>query len=171
MSINLQKIIQNNLRELVFGLEDGLVSTLGVVTGMASGLSSSPIVILSGLVVVLVESLSMAAGTYLSNKAEHDLKKKTKAPVVLAAFVMFFAYVFGGSIPLLPYFFMSVTEGIKGSIVATVVALFMVGYYKGQITKTSKVRSGLEMVTVSLMAAGLGYFIGQLGSKYLDLHI
>jgi vacuolar iron transporter family protein len=166
-----QKIIKNSLRELVFGLEDGLVSTLGVVTGMASGLPNSSIVILSGVVVVLVESLSMAAGSYLSNKAQYDFKKAKHSSIVASAFVMFFAYMFGGSIPLIPYLFMPVSLSIQGSVVATVVALFMLGFYKGVITKTPKLRSALEMVTVSLLAAGLGYLIGQIGSRYIDIMV
>lgn len=171
MNSTLGKVSKNNLRELIFGLEDGLVSTLGVVTGMASGLSNSSVVILSGIVVVLVESLSMAAGTYLSNKAEYDLNKKHAAPVLFAALVMFVAYVLGGSIPLLPYFFLSVNQGIVGSVIATVISLYLVGYYKGVVTRTNRVKSGFEMMTVSLLAAGLGYIIGAIGSRYLGINI
>jgi VIT1/CCC1 family predicted Fe2+/Mn2+ transporter len=55
--------IRSNLRDNVFGMQDGLVSTLGALTGIAAGIQSSAIVILSGLVIVTDESLSMAAGS------------------------------------------------------------------------------------------------------------
>lgn len=64
------------LRELVFGLEDGLVSTLGVITGVATGTGNRLLVILTGLVVIFVEALSMGAGSYLSNKSESELEDK-----------------------------------------------------------------------------------------------
>ena len=64
------------LREGVFGLGDGVVSTLGAVTGIAVGTGSKFVVLLSGFVVIAVESLSMAAGSYLSSKSERELLER-----------------------------------------------------------------------------------------------
>lgn len=64
------------LREGIFGLEDGLVSTMGVITGIASGTGARLVILLAGLVVILVESLSMAAGSYLSNKSQQELEAR-----------------------------------------------------------------------------------------------
>lgn len=64
------------IRELVFGLEDGLVSTLGAVAGIAAGTADGRIVALSGLVLIAVEALSMAAGSYLSNKSHREMLEK-----------------------------------------------------------------------------------------------
>lgn len=62
-----------SIRELVFGLEDSLVSTLGVVVGVAAGTSDTKVVMLSGIVLVLVEALSMAGGSFLSSKSHRDM--------------------------------------------------------------------------------------------------
>ncbi len=64
--------IRSKLRDAVFGMQDGSVSTLGALTGIAAGTQSSAIVILSGLVIVTVESLSMAAGSYLSATSQRQ---------------------------------------------------------------------------------------------------
>jgi VIT1/CCC1 family predicted Fe2+/Mn2+ transporter len=53
-------------------MEDGLISTLGALTGIAAGTGSGAVVALAGLVIVAVESLSMAAGSYLSTKAHRQ---------------------------------------------------------------------------------------------------
>lgn len=75
----LREKISDSIRDIVFGLEDGVVSTLGVVIGIAEGSQNSRIVILSGIVVVLVEALSMTAGSYLSSKSQTEvLKEKIK---------------------------------------------------------------------------------------------
>lgn len=58
------------VREVVFGMEDGMVSTLGAITGIAAGAQSHFIVVLSGSVIIAVESISMAVGSYLSSKSE-----------------------------------------------------------------------------------------------------
>ena len=63
----------NDIRELVFGLEDGLVSTMGAVAGIAAGTQNGKVVVLSGAVLVAVEALSMAAGSYLSNKSHRQM--------------------------------------------------------------------------------------------------
>lgn len=68
--------LSNNIREIIFGAEDGMVSTLGAITGIAVGTASSKIVLLSGLVIIAVESISMGIGSYLSNKSVMDLSKR-----------------------------------------------------------------------------------------------
>jgi len=65
-----------SIRELIFGLEDGIVSTTGAVIGIAAGTGNHKVVILSGMVIVVVEALSMAAGTYLSSKSKRQLLQR-----------------------------------------------------------------------------------------------
>lgn len=62
--------VRTRLRDAVFGTQDGLISTLGALTGIAAGTHSERAVVISGLVIVAVESLSMAAGSYLSSKSQ-----------------------------------------------------------------------------------------------------
>jgi predicted membrane protein (TIGR00267 family) len=66
----------DSIRELVFGLEDGLVSTMGAVAGIAAGTEDARIVVLSGVVIVAVEALSMTAGAYLSSKSHVQMLQK-----------------------------------------------------------------------------------------------
>ena len=68
-----------SIRELVFGIEDSLVSTLGVVIGIAAGTADGKIVILSGIIIIVVEALSMAAGSYVSSKSHREMIEKTIA--------------------------------------------------------------------------------------------
>ncbi|KPJ85468.1 hypothetical protein AMJ57_02960 [Parcubacteria bacterium SG8_24] len=64
------------IREMVFGLEDGIVSTTGAIIGIAAGSQDNRIVILSGMVIVVVEALSMAAGSFLSSKSHRQLLER-----------------------------------------------------------------------------------------------
>ena len=61
------------IREMVFGLEDGMVSTLGAITGIATSTNNHFFVVLSGSVIIAVESISMAVGSYLSNNSEQAI--------------------------------------------------------------------------------------------------
>lgn len=71
-----ESIALSAMRELVFGLEDGMVSTMGSITGIATATHNPFLVILSGSVIVAVESISMAVGSYLSSKSEHALEER-----------------------------------------------------------------------------------------------
>jgi len=64
--------VRTRLREAVFGTQDGLISTLGALTGIAEGTQSGQAVIIAGVVIIVVESLSMAAGSYLSSKSQRE---------------------------------------------------------------------------------------------------
>ncbi len=61
------------LKEVVFGVEDSLVSTLGTITGIAVGTGDARVVILSGVVLLVAESLSMTAGSYLASESEGEV--------------------------------------------------------------------------------------------------
>src|SRR3989338_6415395 len=64
------------VREVVFGMEDGMVSTLGAITGIASATQDRFTVVLAGLVVVAVESIAMAVGSFLSSKSEREIDEE-----------------------------------------------------------------------------------------------
>jgi len=68
--------IAASVREVVFGLEDGMVSTMGAVTGIAVGSGQHFVVVLSGVVIISVEAISMAVGSYLSNKSQQETEKR-----------------------------------------------------------------------------------------------
>ena len=78
--------IQTSIREIVFGMEDALVSTLGAITGIAAGTGSTFVVVLSGIVLIFAEALSMTAGSYLSSKSAQEvmaLRRKQDASRLL----------------------------------------------------------------------------------------
>ncbi|MBT4850148.1 hypothetical protein HON36_04845, partial [Candidatus Parcubacteria bacterium] len=68
--------IVSTIREVVFGMEDGMVSTLGAVTGIAVGSQDQAAVLLAGSVIIAVESISMGMGSYISSLSERDIVKR-----------------------------------------------------------------------------------------------
>ncbi len=71
--------VGTTLREVVFGIEDGMVSTLGAITGIAIGSQNKPTVLLAGIVIIAVESISMGVGSYLANKSKQSSDKQKLA--------------------------------------------------------------------------------------------
>ncbi|MGW7515666.1 VIT1/CCC1 transporter family protein [Streptomyces sp. NPDC054796] len=61
------------LRPAVFGAMDGLVSNLGLMTGVAGSSASSQTVVISGLAGLAAGAFSMAAGEYTSVASQREL--------------------------------------------------------------------------------------------------
>ena len=63
------------LREVVFGAQDGILSTLALVTSVAVAVDETSIVLVAGLAGALAGMLSMATGAYLGSRAEQDVQR------------------------------------------------------------------------------------------------
>lgn len=157
------KIKDEYLRSSLFGFEDALVSTTGMVVGISIGTSNLKFILLAVFVTISVEAVSMAAGEFLSDEAVHELdKKQRKDNILIAAGVMFLSYVLGGLIPVIPIIFLPHLQGIIGSITAAFIGLFILGFVKGKIVNINKIRSALEMLIIGGVAATIGIIVGLL---------
>jgi rubrerythrin/VIT1/CCC1 family predicted Fe2+/Mn2+ transporter len=72
-----------SIREVVFGAQDGLVSTFAVVAGLAAAGVGPVVVLLGGLVSAVAGVLSMSIGTFLAARAqrqlyEHELERERR---------------------------------------------------------------------------------------------
>ncbi|MBI3596293.1 MAG: VIT1/CCC1 transporter family protein [Nitrospirae bacterium] len=61
------------IREVVFGMQDGLVSTVAVAASVMAATSHRPIVFVAGLTSAMAGTIAMGTGSYLASKAEKDL--------------------------------------------------------------------------------------------------
>src|SRR3989344_3743519 len=149
------------LRSSLFGFEDALVSTTGMVVGISFGTTNLKFILLAAFVTIAVEAVSMAAGEFLSDEAVHELDKKTqKDNPLLSAAVMFLSYGIGGLIPVIPVIFLPHTQAIIASILFAFTGLFILGFVKGKIVKVNKIRSAMEMLLIGGIAAFIGIIVG-----------
>ncbi len=63
------------LREVVFGAQDGLLSTVALVTSVAIAFESQTAVVVAGLAAALPGMISMATGALLGSRAERDVRR------------------------------------------------------------------------------------------------
>ncbi|MDP3974126.1 MAG: VIT1/CCC1 transporter family protein [Candidatus Daviesbacteria bacterium] len=157
-------IHEDYLRSILFGLQDGLVSTTGVVVGITVGVADKPIIILASLVAVSVEATSMAAGQYSSEKAVHQMDRTGKHTdsLVLGAFLMFISYLLAGFVPITPIVLLDLSIAPIISVISAFIALFTVGFIKGKIVEHHPLRSAFEMFIIGSIATALGLIVGHL---------
>ena len=63
------------LREVVFGAQDGILSTVALVVSLAVALDSHTAVIVAGLAAAAAGMISMASGAFLGSRAEQDVRQ------------------------------------------------------------------------------------------------
>ena len=61
------------IREVVFGAQDGVLSTAVLVTAVAAGVTDTTTIIIAGLAAALAGMISMGSGSYLGSKAQRDV--------------------------------------------------------------------------------------------------
>ncbi len=64
------------VRDMIFGANDGLVSTLAFVAGVFGAITDPYIVLLSGIAELFAGTISMAAGSYQSSKSELEVLER-----------------------------------------------------------------------------------------------
>lgn len=82
--------------------------------------------------------------------------------VVIDSTIVGVSALIGSFIPLLPFFFLSVGDGIIPSLILSTLSLFAVGVYKAKTTLGKPLRNGMEIAVIGMSAAIIGYAIGVL---------
>ena len=71
----------SNVREIVFGVQDGVLTTAGVLAGLSGAVSQRSQVILAALASTAAGALSMGVGAYLGTRAESQVLRSRLARV------------------------------------------------------------------------------------------
>lgn len=161
------------LRDVVFGANDGVITTFAVIAGSLGGKLSPEVVIILGFANLVADGFSMASGIYLGAKSEADLERKEKnshwkedAPL-LQGVVTFLSFSCGGLVPMVP-FLIGVKSPVMLSMVMMFLFLFVVGMARSFFTKKNAIRSGFEMLFVGGLAAGFAYGVGYFVREFLS---
>lgn len=159
------KVSSSFLRNFIFGVEDSLVSTVGLLSGIAIASVPRKTIFLTGVILILVEAFSMAVGSFLSERAVDDyLEHKevpSKAPFI-GGVIMFFSYFVSGFIPLFPYVILRTEFALIFSIAVSSLALLLLGFFSAKISGTNYVRSGLRMFVMGSVAVVVGILAGRI---------
>ena len=155
------RIYKDYVRSSVFGFEDALVSTTGVIVGIATGTSNKQFIILAAFVTIAVEAVSMAAGQFLSERTLHQMQKgKHRDSLSVGSYIMFLSYFLGGIIPAIPILFLPLPVALIPTIILAFLGLFVLGFVKGKMVKVAPTRSAFEMLLIGGLASVIGIIAG-----------
>jgi VIT1/CCC1 family predicted Fe2+/Mn2+ transporter len=220
-----------SIRNVIYGVNDGLTATLGVLAGVGGASVDPRVVLIGGLSAMVASGVSMAGGAYLASKSQREVfegqlareaaeieampeleraelvriyrskgltpeeaqtivgritadKKvwlETQAREELGLDVAQFenpvreglvagvSTLVGGAIPVLGYLAGRLVLGVAAGFGALAIAfafsaafLFLIGSARSFFTGKGGVRSGLEMLAVGTVVAGITYAVGVL---------
>ena len=161
-------IARHYIRELIYGANDGIITTFAIVAGVAGGGLSLPVVLIMGAANLLADGLSMAVGNYLSIRSHEsvleaqDLPEEEASPIRHAS-ATFLAFVGAGIVPLVPYVLPTFpADRFISSIALTLAAMFLVGASRSLIARVRWWTAGLEMLSLGGIVAAVAYGSGRL---------
>jgi len=159
-----KEVAQHYLRDLVYGANDGIITTFAVVAGVAGGALSARAVLIVGAANLIADGLSMGVGNYLGIRSQESalaargLPEEEASPVRHAT-ATFLAFVCAGAIPLVPYVVLP-TADIRLSAAGAFTALFVVGALRSVVTVDRWWVAGLEMLALGIVVAAAAYAAG-----------
>ena len=157
------------IRNSIFGVEDRLVSTIGLVSGVAAAGATNKSVVLTGMVLIFVEAFSMAIGSLLSENSAEEYEEKVEVPLSASAgyaAVMFVSYLVSGFLIIIPYMFLARTEAVIASIVVAIVGLFALGAWSGKVTNLPWHSRAVAMSFLGGITIVLGVVVGKVVERF-----
>ena len=163
----------NWLRAAVLGANDGIVSTAGLVVGVAAATNSTSTIFTAGLAGLIAGAVSMALGEYVSVSAQRDTERlihskeshlgadETSNPWQ-AALSSAISFTLGAVLPLVAILVPPAAFRVPVVFVAVIVALALTGTISAALGGVSKPRAVLRVVIGGAVAMLVTYGIGQL---------
>ena len=167
-----REIVQHYLGDLVYGANDGIITTFAVVAGVAGAGLSSRIVLILGVSNLLADGFSMGASNYLAirsrSSAELEIAGSISEPYpVRHGLVTFAAFVTAGLMPLLAYLLPMLDHHRFGvTAILGALSLFAIGATRALVASGSWWMKGLEMLSVGTAAGAVAYVVGALVSRW-----
>lgn len=170
MRLTLNRLARHYLPDLVYGANDGIITTFAVVTGVVGASLSETVIVILGFANLVADGFSMGASNYLARRsAAEAVDRSDRAEAARHGLATILGFLVAGVIPLVAYI-VPVSDGAQFplAIGLTGVALFVVGASRSFVTKLGFLRSGVEMLLVGSLAATVAYGIGAFAAGLVD---
>lgn len=144
---------------IVLGLNDALVELTGTLAGLTLAFRDTTVIAVTGLIMGIAASLSMAASGYLSSR-EQDHTDEEIHPVTSAIYTGI-AYILTVLVLVAPYFLLTNVFHALGVMLALTVTIIAGYTYYISVAKELSFRKRFtEMALISLSVAVISFFIG-----------
>ena len=161
--VGLPATARHYVRDLVYGANDGIITTFAVVSGATGGALSSAAVLIIGVANLAADGMSMGVGNLLAIRAQERVRAAQGLPEEEAypwkhGAATLLAFVLAGAVPIIPFMFPGGAGGrALSSTMLTFAALFGVGAARATLTKERWWRAGTETLMLGALVAAAAY--------------
>jgi VIT1/CCC1 family predicted Fe2+/Mn2+ transporter len=161
-------IARHYIRDLVYGANDGIITTFAVVAGVAGGSLSTAAVLVVGAANLAADGVAMGVGNLLAIRAHESALAAEGRPEEETypwkhGVATLLAFVAAGARPLIPYMLPAASDRrLLWSAAFTMASLFAVGVARAAVTRDRWWRTGLEMLLLGGVVAAAAYGAGAL---------
>jgi VIT1/CCC1 family predicted Fe2+/Mn2+ transporter len=161
-------VARHYIRDLVYGANDGIITTFAVVAGVAGGALSTTAVLIVGAANLAADGVAMGVGNLIAIRAhesalEADGRPEEETYPWKHGTATLLAFVGAGAVPLVPYMLPPLAGGrLLWSSLLTMAALFGVGVARAAVTRDRWWRTGIEMLLLGGIVAVAAYAAGAL---------
>jgi VIT1/CCC1 family predicted Fe2+/Mn2+ transporter len=168
-SSRVSDILRHYIEDIVYGANDGIITTFAVVSGVQGAKLSPLVLIILGFVSLFADGVSMGASRYLSIRAGAAVRNVNRGYLEPAyhGTCTFLAFIIFGFFPLFSFLIPQIDHyRFLISCIITALVLFVVGSLRFFVSKKHWLQGGVEMLliggVVAIIAYGVGYFIKDL---------
>ena len=169
--------VQHYIRDLVYGANDGVITSFAVVAGVTGGTLAPTTVLILGVANLLADGLSMGVGNYLGIRSDERVREAQRLPEQEAAPIRhgaatFIAFVTAGAVPLIPYVFPGLAANrFLASTILSLAVLFTVGAARARVGTGGWLMNGGEMLGLGVVVGLAAYYAGALVARLVGASV
>jgi VIT1/CCC1 family predicted Fe2+/Mn2+ transporter len=154
--------MQTYLPDVVYGANDGIVTTLVVISSVAGAALSPTVILVLGFANLVADGFSMGTSNVLSRRSTVTAATRPRlADAFHNGVATFAAFVMAGLLPLSAYILPVASEGrFAAACMLAGVALFGIGACRSLFSDRPWLIAGLEMLALGTIASFVAYTIG-----------
>ncbi len=142
---------------LFFGATSGVITTLGLITGLNAGTQSIAAVLGGILVIAVADSMSDALGIHLAEEADPDTDHEHVWQATITTFLTKFVFALSFAVPLL---LLPLGPAVIASIIWGMSVIVVLSYFLARAQNQSPWPTIFEHLGIAILVVIFSHFIG-----------
>jgi len=142
---------------LFFGATSGVITTIGLITGLNAGTHSVTAVLGGIFVIAVADAMSDALGIHLAEEANPDATTQHIWSATISTFLNKFVFAISFAVPLL---LLPLDHAVLVSLVWGMLVIIVLSYFLARAQKASPVMIIAEHLGIAILVVVLSHLIG-----------
>lgn len=142
---------------LFFGATSGVITTIGLITGLHAGTRSVTAVLGGIFVIAVADAMSDALGIHLAEEAKPDATTQHIWAATISTFLNKFIFALSFAVPLL---LLPLGEAVMASLAWGMLVIVVLSYFLARAQKASPVMIVAEHLGIAILVVVLSHLIG-----------